>query len=57
MSLPADQKLISADDHMDIHAMPPDVWEERLPKSWRDRANPAKKPMAKQPVRFTANVP
>ncbi len=37
MSLPDDQKLISADDHMDIHAMPPGVWEERLPKRWRDR--------------------
>ena len=37
MSLPADQVLISADDHLDIHAMPVDVWSARLPKQWRDR--------------------
>jgi hypothetical protein len=37
MSLPADQVLISADDHLDIHAMPPDVWSSRLPKEWRER--------------------
>lgn len=37
MSLPADQILISADDHLDIHAMPPDVWSSRLPKAWRDQ--------------------
>jgi predicted TIM-barrel fold metal-dependent hydrolase len=37
MSLPADQILISADDHLDIHAMAPDVWSSRLPKAWRER--------------------
>jgi len=37
MSLPPDQILISADDHLDIHAMPPDTWSTRLPQSWRDR--------------------
>ena len=37
MSLPADQMLISADDHLDIHAMPPDVWSSGLPKEWRER--------------------
>jgi len=37
MSLPADQVVISADDHLDIHAMPPDVWSSRLPKEWRER--------------------
>jgi len=37
MSLPPDQILISADDHLDIHAMPPDTWSTRLPKEWRDR--------------------
>ncbi len=37
MSLPADQILISADDHMDIHAMPPNTWQERLPVEWRER--------------------
>ncbi|MCH2170736.1 amidohydrolase [Myxococcota bacterium] len=37
MSLPNDQILISADDHMDIHAMPPETWQERLPKAWRER--------------------
>jgi predicted TIM-barrel fold metal-dependent hydrolase len=37
MPLPADQILISADDHLDIHAMPPDLWSSRLPAEWRDR--------------------
>src|SRR5262249_23300586 len=37
MTLPPDQFLISADDHLDIHAMPPDMWSSRLPKEWRDR--------------------
>ena len=37
MSLPAGQVLISADDHLDIHAMAPDVWSSTLPKEWRDR--------------------
>lgn len=37
MSLPAEQILISADDHLDIHAMPPDVWSAGLPKEWRER--------------------
>jgi predicted TIM-barrel fold metal-dependent hydrolase len=37
MTLPPDQILISADDHLDIHAMPPDVWSSRLPEAWRER--------------------
>jgi predicted TIM-barrel fold metal-dependent hydrolase len=37
MSLPPDQIVISADDHLDIHAMPPDVWSSRLPNAWRER--------------------
>jgi len=37
MSLPPDRIIISADDHLDIHAMPPDVWSSRLPKEWRER--------------------
>src|SRR5262245_59392183 len=37
MSLPADQVLISADDHLDVQAMPPDAWSSRLPKEWRQR--------------------
>ena len=37
MSLSVDQVLISADDHLDIHAMPRDVWSSALPKAWRDR--------------------
>jgi predicted TIM-barrel fold metal-dependent hydrolase len=37
MSLPPDQRVISADDHLDIHAMPPDVWSTRLPAEWRER--------------------
>ena len=36
MSLPPDQIVMSADDHLDIHAMPPDVWSSRLPAAWRD---------------------
>jgi predicted TIM-barrel fold metal-dependent hydrolase len=36
MSLPPDQIVMSADDHLDIHAMPPDMWSTRLPKEWRD---------------------
>ena len=36
MSLPPDQIVMSADDHLDIHAMPPDMWSARLPKEWRD---------------------
>jgi predicted TIM-barrel fold metal-dependent hydrolase len=37
MALPSDQVLISADDHLDIHAMPADVWSTRLPAAWRER--------------------
>ncbi len=37
MSLPEGQVLISADDHLDIHAMAADVWSSRLPKPWRER--------------------
>ncbi len=37
MKLPDGQILISADDHMDIHAMPPDTWQARLPAQWRER--------------------
>jgi predicted TIM-barrel fold metal-dependent hydrolase len=37
MTLPANQVLISADDHLDIHAMPADVWSSRLPVAWRER--------------------
>ena len=36
MSLPANQIVISADDHLDIHAMPPDAWSS-LPAAWRER--------------------
>ena len=36
MSRPPDQIVMSADDHLDIHAMPPDVWSTRLPVAWRD---------------------
>ncbi len=37
MSLPNDLRLISSDDHMDIHVLPPDVFEKRLPKALRER--------------------
>jgi len=38
MSLPADQLLVSADDHMDVHVLPPELWQQRLPASQRARA-------------------
>ena len=31
------RRLISADDHIDLHAVPKDLWEARLPKRFRDR--------------------
>jgi predicted TIM-barrel fold metal-dependent hydrolase len=31
-------QLISCDDHMDLGQLPADLWETRLPASWRDRA-------------------
>ncbi len=37
MVLSPDQRLISADDHMDIHVLPPDLWQSRLPAAFRDR--------------------
>ena len=37
MGLAPDQRIISADDHMDIHVLPPDLWQERLPQAWRER--------------------
>ncbi len=37
MALSPDQRIISADDHMDIHAMPKDVFESRLPAALRER--------------------
>jgi predicted TIM-barrel fold metal-dependent hydrolase len=36
MGLPEDQRLISADDHMDVHVLPPGLWQERLPRELRD---------------------
>ncbi len=37
MGLRPEQRIVSADDHMDIHAMPPDVFAARLPKALRER--------------------
>lgn len=37
MSLAPEQRIISADDHMDIWAMPPDVFSQRLPAALRER--------------------
>ena len=37
MALAPDQRLVSADDHMDIHVLPPDLWQERLPAALRAR--------------------
>ena len=36
MALSPDQRLISADDHMDIYVLPKDLWESRLPAKYRD---------------------
>lgn len=33
-----EQRMISADDHIDLGYLPRDLWTERLPKSLRDRA-------------------
>jgi predicted TIM-barrel fold metal-dependent hydrolase len=35
MGFAPDQRIISADDHMDIHVLPPDLWQQRLPKALR----------------------
>lgn len=37
MPLSRNQRLISADDHMDLHTMPTELWQERLPTSLRSR--------------------
>ncbi len=50
MSLPAEQVLISADDHLDIHAMPPDVWSSGLPTEWRERGPHVEDERAKRRV-------
>ena len=51
MSLPVDQIVISADDHLDIHAMPPDLWSSRLPEQWRERG-PRVEPTPEGPYWF-----
>ena len=33
-----DYKMISADDHLDLQYLPPDLWTQRLPKALRHRA-------------------
>ena len=38
MSLSPDQRLISADDHIDIHVLPPDLFAARLPAALREVA-------------------
>jgi len=37
VSLSPDQPLVSSDDHMDIHVLPPQLWQERLPRRLRER--------------------
>jgi len=37
MSLAPEQKIISADDHMDLYVLPRDLWESRLPAGLRER--------------------
>jgi uncharacterized protein len=32
------ERVVSADDHMDLHVLPPSLWTERLPAALRDRA-------------------
>ena len=31
-------RIISADDHIDLQWLPKDLWQKRVPASWRDRA-------------------
>jgi predicted TIM-barrel fold metal-dependent hydrolase len=33
-----DYRIISADDHIDLQWLPRDLWEKRVPASWRERA-------------------
>ena len=37
MPLSPDQRIVSADDHMDLHVLPPELFEQRLPRPFRDR--------------------
>ena len=32
------EKLISADNHIDLTYCPPDLWSEQAPREWRDKA-------------------
>ena len=32
------EKLISADNHIDLTYCPPDLWSEQAPQQWRDTA-------------------
>jgi len=32
------EKLISADNHIDLTYCPPDLWSEQAPRHWRDNA-------------------
>lgn len=34
----APHPIISADDHLDLHALPPQLWRERVAAKWRERA-------------------
>jgi len=36
MALSPSQRIISADDHMDVHVLPPSIFQERLPKEHRE---------------------
>jgi predicted TIM-barrel fold metal-dependent hydrolase len=36
MGLSREQRIISADDHMDVHVLPPTLFQERLPREFRD---------------------
>ena len=33
-----DTAIVSADDHLDMHTLPPDLWTERLPARYREHA-------------------
>ncbi len=36
MTLSREQRIISADDHMDVHVLPPTLFQERLPREQRE---------------------
>src|SRR5436190_8165457 len=37
-AMATDQRIFSCDDHLDLWALPPDLWQARMPAALRDRA-------------------